>query len=132
MTTITASEYRKLYSNQSSGEITKDNLAAEMKKANQKRGANNLFSVINSVIQGWEMEYRFDDHKNYRFDFALPSHKIAIEYEGLFSDKSGHTTIKGYIKDTEKYNLGTIKGWKILRYTAKTFKNAAADLEKII
>jgi hypothetical protein len=68
----------------------------------------------------------------FRFDWAIPDLKIAIEYEGLFSEKSRHTTVKGYTKDCIKYNLAALLGWKVLRYTALNYKELDKDLIKIL
>jgi very-short-patch-repair endonuclease len=73
-------------------------------------------------------EYRFHDTRRWRFDYCIPERKIAIEYEGLFSQKSRHTTITGFSRDCEKYNAATLLGWRVLRYTAATYKKAPADL----
>src|SRR3954464_10168436 len=40
-------------------------------------------------------EHRFHPERRWRFDWALPDKMIGIEYEGLNSEKSGHTTISG-------------------------------------
>ncbi len=82
-----------------------------------------------NIIPEYVAEHRFDQERRYRFDWAIPSLMLAIEYEGLFSDKSGHTTIKGYSKDIKKYNLATLQGWKILRYTALNYADLAQDIE---
>lgn len=65
-------------------------------------------------------EYYFHPKRRYRFDLAIPELKIAIEYEGIDmknKEKSRHTTSTGYAEDCRKYNLATIEGWRILRYT---------------
>lgn len=80
----------------------------------------------------FEKEYRFHPERKFRFDFAIPQYKIAIEYEGIFAYKSRHTTVTGYSTDTEKYNLAVIAGWKVLRYTQLTFTKAGDDVEKLI
>jgi hypothetical protein len=77
-------------------------------------------------------EYRFHEKRKWRFDFAFPEQNIAIEYEGLMSEKSGHTTLKGFTGDTEKYNEAARLGWKVLRYTVLTYKNVIQDLKKLI
>lgn len=82
-----------------------------------------------NIIPEYVAEHRFDQERRYRFDWAIPSLMLAIEYEGLFSEKSGHTTIKGYSKDIKKYNLATLQGWKILRYTALNYADLAQDIE---
>src|SRR5690606_11247027 len=77
-------------------------------------------------------EHRFHDTRKWRFDFAFPERMIAIEYEGLMSEKSGHTTLTGYTADSEKYNEAQRLGWKVLRYTVLTYKNVIQDLQKLL
>ncbi|MBC9913145.1 hypothetical protein ICL55_22085 [Chitinophaga varians] len=77
-------------------------------------------------------ELRFSPSRRFRFDFAIPDHKIGIEYEGLMSEKSGHTTLAGYTKDTEKYNLATAEGWRVIRFTVNNYKTVIAELEKLV
>lgn len=79
-----------------------------------------------------ETEHRFDAVRRFRFDWAIMELKIAIEYEGLFSSKSRHTTISGYVSDCEKYNLAQLSGWKVLRYTASNYGQFIQDIEKIL
>jgi hypothetical protein len=50
----------------------------------------------------------------------------------VFGGKSRHTTVSGYTTDTEKYNLATVEGWRILRYTALNYKDLTDDLNKIL
>jgi len=79
-----------------------------------------------------EEEYRFHKKRKWRFDFAIPELKIAIEYEGLNSEKSGHTTLKGYTSDTEKYNEAQQLGWKVIRYTVLNYNNVIIDLRLLL
>ncbi|PHQ27863.1 hypothetical protein [Leeuwenhoekiella nanhaiensis] len=83
-------------------------------------------------IPDYLRELQFSDDRKFRFDWAIPALKIAIEYEGIFSEKSGHTTISGYTKDCIKYNLATLEGWKVLRYTAKNYEMLGTDLKILI
>jgi hypothetical protein len=68
----------------------------------------------------------------WRFDFALVDQKIGIEYEGINSKKSRHTTLTGFTGDTEKYNAAQALGWKVIRFTTKNYKNVLKELEKQI
>jgi very-short-patch-repair endonuclease len=61
-------------------------------------------------------EFRFCDRK-WRFDFAIPSHKIAIEIEGGLYIGGGHSRGKGYEANLEKYNTAVKMGWRVLRYS---------------
>jgi very-short-patch-repair endonuclease len=78
-----------------------------------------------------EKEYRFSKRR-FRFDFALPEFKIGIEYDGLNSEKSGHTTLLGFTKDTEKINLAISLGWKVLRFTCINYKQVLQEVGKNI
>jgi len=81
------------------------------------------------AISGYVSELKFDNFRRYRFDWAIPELKLAIEYEGLNSEKSRHTTKKGYTGDCIKYNLATLNGWKILRYTALNYGDFSNDIK---
>lgn len=77
-------------------------------------------------------EYKFHETRKWRFDIAIPSMKVAIEYEGIMSRKSRHTTVTGYTKDCEKYNAATIAGWRVLRYNALNYKSVGEDMMSLI
>ena len=81
------------------------------------------------LIPKYVKEHQFDLQRKFRFDYAVPELKLAIEYEGLMSEKSGHTTVDGYSKNCSKYNLATAQGWKVLRYTALNYSDLAQDIE---
>lgn len=81
------------------------------------------------LIDDYVKELEFHDKRKFRFDWAIPSLHLAVEYEGLFSKKSGHTTKSGYTSDCEKYNLAQLNGWVILRYTAINYKDLEKDLK---
>ncbi|REC57005.1 hypothetical protein DRF62_02280 [Chryseobacterium piscium] len=91
-----------------------------------------IISVLEKSGLGFEEEYKFDEVRKFRFDWAIEKYRIAIEYEGIFSEKSGHTTISGYTKDITKYNLATKLGWQILRYTADNYLEIENDLKLLI
>jgi hypothetical protein len=77
-------------------------------------------------------EFRFHEVRKWRFDYCIPEIMAAIEYEGLMSEKSGHTTVGGYSKDTEKYNAAGAAGWRVLRYTALTYKEMIDQLNNLV
>jgi len=91
-----------------------------------------IISVLKKSGLEFEEEYKFDEVRKFRFDWAIEDYRIAIEYEGIFSEKSGHTTISGYTKDITKYNLATKLGWQILRYTADNYLEIENDLKLLI
>jgi very-short-patch-repair endonuclease len=76
-----------------------------------------------------EEEYRFAKPRLWRFDFALPSHKIAVEIEGMvFRGRGRHQGASGYAKDCEKYNRALLMGWRVLRYTQVDLKKRPIDV----
>ncbi len=62
-------------------------------------------------------EYKFHPNRRWRFDYALPELKLAIEVEGAVWTNGRHTIGSGFIKDMEKYNTAASMGWTILRVT---------------
>lgn len=72
------------------------------------------------------LEYRFHPGRKWRFDIAFPQRKIAIEYEGIMTGKSRHTTITGFARDCEKYNEAVIAGWRVLRFTYDDVRSGKA------
>ena len=90
-----------------------------------------MFKLTNQ-IEDFVTELQFDENRKFRFDYAIPSLKLAIEYEGVFSKKSRHTTVNGFSEDCIKYNLAVCSGWRVLRYTAKNYLNLETDLKKML
>lgn len=62
-------------------------------------------------------EHKFHPVRRWRFDYAIPTAKIAIEVEGGVWTGGRHTSPKGFLNDIEKYNTATIMGWRLLRTT---------------
>ncbi len=93
---------------------------------------NHIEWVLIGLKLEYKKEFKFHDTRKFRFDYCIPAEKIAIEYEGIYSEKSGHTGTTGYSKDVTKYNLALICGWRVLRYTADNYLNVGTDLEKLL
>lgn len=62
-------------------------------------------------------EFRFHPTRKWRFDFAWPERKIALEIEGGTWVAGRHTRGKGYESDCQKYNEAAILGWLVIRAT---------------
>jgi len=74
-----------------------------------------------------QLEYKFHPVRRWRFDYAVPSIKLGLEYNGHagFVDKfgqSGHSSIKGLTNDAEKINSAIGYGWRVLQFTAFHFR----------
>jgi very-short-patch-repair endonuclease len=62
-----------------------------------------------------EREFRFHPERKWRFDFAWPEHKLAVEIEGLGGGR--HQRMAGFKADCEKYNAALLQGWSVFRFT---------------
>lgn len=71
-------------------------------------------------------EYRFHDKRRWRFDFAWPAKKLAVEIEGGVWTNGRHTRGAGFIADSEKYNTAALLGWKVLRFHGGAIKSGEA------
>ena len=81
--------------------------------------------------RGCEAEYVFAPPRRWRFDFAWPSERIAVELEGgVWPDRQGrvgrHVSSKGFEDDAEKYNAAAIAGWLVLRIPGRQVESGEA------
>jgi len=72
--------------------------------------------------------------KDWRFDLAIPSEKVAVEFEGGAFNGGRHNRAMGSIGDMAKYNAATVHGWRVLRYTHTHHKlsQIMGDLARIL
>lgn len=77
---------------------------------------------------GMVREFRFHPIRKWRFDFAWPEQKIAVEVQGgIWLGKSGaHTSGKGRTRDIEKSNMAAKMGWRMLQIAPEHIKNGDA------
>ncbi|MCM0721187.1 endonuclease domain-containing protein [Parabacteroides sp. W1-Q-101] len=82
--------------------------------------ATAYFSPLSALIlkhTGEEVvaEYRFHPGRDWRFDFAIPSRRVAVEVEGGAFNGGRHIRPEGYLRDMEKYNEAAVSGWCVIR-----------------
>jgi very-short-patch-repair endonuclease len=99
-----------------------DNLPARKKKTAQKpakQPLRDVFTVICKTDLKVECvkEFKFHPVRKWRFDYAIPEHKIALEVEGGVWSGGRHTRPQGFLGDIEKYNTATLMGWRVFRTT---------------
>lgn len=76
-------------------------------------------------------EYRFHPVRKWRFDYAFPEHKVAIEINGGVWKSGRHNRGQGYINDLEKLNNAAALGWLVLQFTPQQrFENNTVELIK--
>lgn len=69
-------------------------------------------------LEVWR-EFYFSTERLYRFDYAIPEYKVAIECNGGIWAKgnSGHSSGKGIMRDMDKNNLAQSLGWNLISVT---------------
>ena len=91
-------------------------------KSAQKRKAQkitDLFTVLcrSDLNVDCVKEFKFHPKRRWRFDYAIPEYRIALEVEGGVWTGGRHTRPQGFLGDIEKYNTATLMGWRVFRTT---------------
>lgn len=124
-------------------------------RAGGKRDRVSFEDVLErAAMPAWETEYRFDAVRRWRFDFAWPAFRIAMEIEGgsfgrlIVIDRGWrrgpgglvhaiapgtririggrHQSGPGFERDLEKYNRAILGGWLLLRATPTQVRDGHA------
>ena len=76
-------------------------------------------------VPEWMAEYKWHSTREWRFDFAWPDLRVAVEVEGLVRNatQGGHQNMKGYSDNCEKYNHAQLWGWQVYRFTNQHIKS---------
>jgi very-short-patch-repair endonuclease len=64
-----------------------------------------------------EREYRFHPVRRWRFDFAWPEQKVAVELQGGIWTNGRHSRGAGYVEDCRKSNEAQALGWTLFHLT---------------
>ena len=71
-------------------------------------------------------EYRFHPRRRWRFDFAWPRYKVAVEIDGGIYNRGRHVRGSGFERDAEKRNAAVMAGWRVLHFTPRHVKSGSA------
>jgi very-short-patch-repair endonuclease len=87
-----------------------------------------LFAIhLKSYGISFVREYVFSESRRWRFDFAWPTWKLAVEVEGGTKfGKSRHSRGSGFVNDCRKYNAAALDGWRVLRFTTEMVESGEA------
>lgn len=75
-----------------------------------------------------EREYRFHPLRRWRFDFAWPDFKLAVEIDGF---GYGHLTQAAIDNQNEKSNSAIEMGWFVLRFGSRMISSHAKCEEAV-
>jgi very-short-patch-repair endonuclease len=86
-------------------------------KDSEKDKLKDEFEMLWRHIDGpaLDQEYTFHPGRKWRFDYAHPDAKVAIELEGGVWSNGRHVRGQGFIDDAEKYNSAALHGWTVFR-----------------
>jgi hypothetical protein len=75
-----------------------------------------------------EAEYPFAkaQKRKWRFDWAWPEQKLALEIQGGAFIGGRHTSGVGFEKDAEKFSAAAILGWRVLHVLPKHVASGVA------
>ncbi len=79
-------------------------------------------------------QFIFAPRRRWRFDFAWPSLRLAVEAEGGVWTNGRHNRPHGIQEDMRKYNAASIQGWMLLRYPEARIRSGQAvdEIEAVI
>ena len=89
-----------------------------MQKTNKYPCKNGYSKIYEQLLGGeWWAEWPFHPTRKWRFDYACPELKIAIEVDGGIFIGGRHSGGVGQLKDFEKGNAACAMGWYVFHTT---------------
>jgi very-short-patch-repair endonuclease len=79
-----------------------------------------------------EREWRFHPVRKWRFDWAWPDYKVAVECEGGVWMRGRHTRGQGFTDDCWKYSTAAAMGWLVLRCTPGMLREDGAGFVELV
>jgi hypothetical protein len=88
-------------------------------------------------------EYVFTSHRKFRFDYAWPVKRVALEIDGGIwrgygkgstndPRRNAHSSPINILRDIEKHNLATVLGWRVIRATPDKLDEAVRCVRTLI
>lgn len=114
--------------------MTDDKTYTTRKRTRQRSNSVQIKDVFTTICKTdlkveCVKEHMFHPKRKWRFDYAIPEHKIALEVEGGVWTGGRHIRAQGFLGDMEKYNTATLMGWRVFRTTPDNlYKTATINL----
>ena len=102
--------------------MTDDKTYTTRKRTRQRSNSLQIKDVFTTICKTdlkveCVKEHKFHPKRKWRFDYAMPEHRIALEVEGGVWTGGRHIRAQGFLGDMEKYNTATLMGWRVFRTT---------------
>lgn len=132
MSSISLTEYKKLYGKQSK---------TTAKSKRQPRGAkvesigeSLLATQLKALKIEFKREFKFHPERKWKADFLITGKQILVEVEGGIWSGGRHTRGKGYTSDCEKYAEAMVLGLAVLRFTTQQVMSGYAinSIERLL
>ena len=82
-----------------------------------------LFQIRALGLPEPKREYMFHKTRQWRWDFAWPEHKIAVEVQGGTWSGGAHARGQGLERDYRKINAGMLSGWRVFQSSSGMVKS---------
>ncbi len=110
-----------------SGRLTPDQVRTAMRRQARYALEDRLAKKIaDAGLPDPVREHRVNELRRWRFDFAWPERRLAVEVDGGVYSRGRHTRGGGYERDCEKLNAAVLDGWRVLRFTAGQIRSGYA------
>jgi len=109
-----------------------ESAAAEARRQAKLARAETLERILRwhlkaaGLDDGLEEQVRFDPVRRWRFDFAWPAERLAVEVDGGLWIRGRHSRPIGQRADMEKRNEAVLAGWRVLRVTREHLRSGEA------
>lgn len=100
------------------------NLVAKIPKANDLEAAL-AFQLSTTAVPMAVRQYRFSDRR-FRFDFAWPDRRVAVEVDGGAWVGGRHVRGAGFHSDCVKLSTAAALGWRCLRVDGEMIDSGQA------
>lgn len=109
------------------------------------RNKAQILTILRSLVGTDQVvtEHRFHPDRMWRFDYAVPHLRLAVEYQGhgqMAGGKKlgvrrkhvgGHASVDGLANDCEKLNAAHTLGWRVIKFTALHFSGVKRKKHKL-
>ena len=86
-----------------------------------KRWEDALAAQLDAAQLAYVREFRFIEPRRFRFDFAFPRERLAVEIDG-----GVHRIDARWRSDREKGNLAIERGWRVLHFATADVRSGDA------